>query len=59
MSGDGHFGLRLKDNKKDDADDISLLADRAFFPPDKPYNSYLSVVGETKEVSRTINCCSE
>lgn len=50
ISGDGHFGLHLKDNKKDDPDDISLLADRAFFPLDAPYNHYLSIVGESKEV---------
>lgn len=51
LSADGHLGLRLKDGKINDPDDIYLLGTRAFFPDDKTFYEYLNAVGDTPEVS--------
>lgn len=48
---DGHFGLRLKDNKQDDPEDVSLISGRGFFPQDQPFYDYLKSVGKSKEAS--------
>ncbi|EIN05125.1 hypothetical protein PUNSTDRAFT_30488, partial [Punctularia strigosozonata HHB-11173 SS5] len=50
LSADGHFGLQRK-SKKDDPDDISLVAGRAFFPDESTFKSYLAKIKSSEEKS--------
>jgi hypothetical protein len=49
LSADGHFGLQRK-SKTDDPDDVSLVAGKACFPEDVPYQKYLEKSGNSTEV---------
>lgn len=37
--------------KNNDPEDLSLLEGKGFFPPDGPYQEYITQAGESKEVS--------
>ncbi|KAJ2912805.1 hypothetical protein MD484_g7609, partial [Candolleomyces efflorescens] len=49
---DGHHGLQRL-GKVDDPDDVSLLADRGFFPEDEEFNRYVAAVVLTSDEKST------